>query len=113
MAYKNFSLESHGEGFVDNRLAFYKANAAAPTLPLLKKIHSCIDLTTLSNADNAKSVKALVEIVNTHSANHPDIPNVAGICVTVAVAVLVIFILLVWKDEDTKFLELSFKKQKS
>ncbi|MCR4689968.1 MAG: signal peptidase II [Lachnospiraceae bacterium] len=39
--------------------------------------------------------------------------NVADICVTVAVAVLVIFILLVWKDEDTKFLELSFKKQKS
>lgn len=81
MAYNNFSLESHGKGFVDGKLAFYKENVAAPTLPLLKKIHSCIDLTTLSNADNAKSVKALVEIVNTHAANHPDIPNVAGICV--------------------------------
>ena len=81
MAYKNFSIESHGEGFVDGKLDFYKANASAPTLAALKKIHSCIDLTTLSNADNAKSVTALVDIVNTHSAKHPDIPNVAGICV--------------------------------
>ena len=81
MAYNNFSLESHGEGFVDSKLDFYRANAAAPSLAVLKKIHSCIDLTTLSNADNAKSVKALVDIVNTHTANHPGIPNVAGICV--------------------------------
>ena len=81
MAYKDFSLESHGAGIVDTRLAKYKAKAAAPTIATLKKIHSCIDLTTLSNADNAKSVTALVDIVNTHPTNHPDIPNVAGICV--------------------------------
>lgn len=81
MAYKDFSLESHGAGIVDTRLAEYKAKAAAPTVATLKKIHSCIDLTTLSNADNAKSVTALVDIVNTHPTNHPDIPNVAGICV--------------------------------
>jgi len=81
MAYKDFSLGSHGAGIVDTRLAEYKAKAAAPTVATLKKIHSCIDLTTLSNADNAKSVTALVDIVNTHPTNHPDIPNVAGICV--------------------------------
>ncbi|MCR5454175.1 MAG: deoxyribose-phosphate aldolase [Bacteroidales bacterium] len=81
MAYKNFSIESHGAGVVDAKLAEYKAKAVAPSLDILKKIHSCIDLTTLSNADNDKSVAALVDIVNTHSEKHPDIPNVAGICV--------------------------------
>ena len=81
MAYKNYSLESHGDGFVDGKLNSYKANPVAPSLSTLKKIHSCIDLTTLSNADNVKSVSALVDIVNNHSANYPDIPNVAGICV--------------------------------
>ena len=81
MAYNGFSLESHGKGFVDGKLEYYKANPITPSLDVLKKIHSCIDLTTLSNADNKQSVEALVDIVNNHSANHPDIPNVAGICV--------------------------------
>ena len=81
MAYNGFSLESHGEGFVDGKMEFYNVNPAVPSLATLKKIHSCIDLTTLSNADNSKSVSALVDIVNAHSANYPDIPNVAGICV--------------------------------
>lgn len=81
MAYKGFSLESHGAGAVDAKLAEYDACSKAPSLDILKKIHSCIDLTTLSNADNEKSVSALVDIVNTHPEKHPDIPNVAGICV--------------------------------
>ena len=81
MAYKDFSLDTHGAGAVDTLLAKYKAEAAAPSLATLKKIHSCIDLTTLSNADNNRTVSALVDMVNTHSEKHPDIPNVAGICV--------------------------------
>ena len=81
MAYKDFSLESHGANAVDNRLEYYRNNPAAPSLATLKKIHSCIDLTTLSNADNTKSVADLVNIVNSHSAVHPGIPNVAGICI--------------------------------
>jgi deoxyribose-phosphate aldolase len=81
MAYDIFSIDNHGAGFVDSKLAQYQANPMVPTLELLKKVHSCIDLTSLSNADNERSISALVDIVNNHPALHPDIPNVAGICV--------------------------------
>ena len=37
--------------------------------------------------------------------------NVADICVTVGVALLVIFILFVWKEEDLKFMDLKIRKE--
>lgn len=46
----------------------------------LKKIFSCIDLTTLKATDNEDTVLALVEKVNNHESEHPDIPSVASIC---------------------------------
>lgn len=77
----NYTFSKYGTAFVDEKLAYYQANLPTANISLLKKIYSCIDLTTLSNADNSKSVKELVDTVNTHSQSHPDIPNVAGICI--------------------------------
>ncbi len=75
------SLESHGDGFVDSELAKIDSVKPEVTVELLKKIHSCIDHTTLNTTDTYASVKKFVEGVNDHTANYPDIPNVAGICV--------------------------------
>ena len=47
----------------------------------LKKIFSCIDLTTLKPTDNEDTVLAFVEKVNKMEDNYPDIPAVASICV--------------------------------
>lgn len=47
----------------------------------LKKIFSCIDLTTLKPTDNEDTVLTFVEKVNKMEDNYPDIPSVASICV--------------------------------
>jgi deoxyribose-phosphate aldolase len=47
----------------------------------LKKIFSCIDLTTLKPTDNEDTVLAFVEKVNKMEDYYPDIPSVASICV--------------------------------
>ena len=46
----------------------------------LKKIFSCIDLTTLKPTDNEDTVLAFVEKVNSFEDKYPDIPSVASIC---------------------------------
>ena len=48
---------------------------------VLKTIFSCLDLTTLKCTDNAESVLELTEKVNKLEEKHPDIKNVAAICV--------------------------------
>ena len=48
---------------------------------VLKEIYACLDLTTLKCTDNAESVLALTEKVNSLEETHPDIKNVAAICV--------------------------------
>ena len=48
---------------------------------VLKEIYACLDLTTLKCTDNAESVLALTEKVNNLEETHPDIKNVAAICV--------------------------------
>ena len=48
---------------------------------ILKEIFACLDLTTLKCTDNAESVLALTEKVNNIEETHPDIKNVAAICV--------------------------------
>lgn len=46
----------------------------------LKKIYSCIDLTTLKPTDNEDTVLAFVEKVNSLEDKYPDLPSVASIC---------------------------------
>jgi deoxyribose-phosphate aldolase len=48
---------------------------------LLKKIFSLIDLTTLSEKDNIKSVSSLCEKVNLQEESFPSMPPVAAICI--------------------------------
>ena len=48
---------------------------------VLKEIYSCLDLTTLKCTDNAESVLAFTEKVNALDETHPDLKNVAAICV--------------------------------
>ncbi len=55
----------------------------------LKKIFSCIDLTTLKPTDNEDTVLAFVEKVNIMEDKYPDIPSVASICVYPCFAQLV------------------------
>ena len=52
------------------------------TTDVLKKIHGCIDLTTLTSLDSKESVWEMVEnIVNNYEGTRPDVPNVAAVCV--------------------------------
>ena len=46
----------------------------------LKKIYSCIDLTTLKPTDNEDTVLAFVEKVNQLEDKYPDLPSVASVC---------------------------------
>ena len=51
------------------------------TPEVLKKIHGCIDLTTLTSIDTKESVWKMVESVNDYEGTRPDVPNVAAFCV--------------------------------
>lgn len=55
----------------------------------LEQIFNCIDLTTLKPDDNDESVLKLVEKVNEFDERHPDIKNVATVCVYPCYASLV------------------------
>jgi len=82
-----FSFSKWGSQYVDGKLQEYSQNPLQPTRDLLCKIHSCIDLTTLSNADSDGSVATLMGSVRQHHEDYCSedadiyIPNVAGICV--------------------------------
>lgn len=51
------------------------------TKEVLKKIYSCIDLTTLNSTDSRESVWKFVDSVNKFEDEHPELDNVAAICV--------------------------------
>lgn len=52
------------------------------TKDVLKQIHGCIDLTTLTSIDTKESVWAMVDnAVNSYEGKRPDVPNIAAICV--------------------------------
>lgn len=52
------------------------------TTDVLKQIHGCIDLTTLTSIDTKESVWAMVDnVVNSYEGKRPDVPNIAAICV--------------------------------
>lgn len=46
-----------------------------------KFLFNCIDLTTLQSTDSPRSVADFTEKVNQFETEHPDMPNVAAICV--------------------------------
>lgn len=46
-----------------------------------KTIFSALDLTSLNSTDTKESIWRLVQSVNEHDDNTPDIPNIAAICV--------------------------------
>lgn len=50
------------------------------TTEVLKTIHGCIDLTSLTSIDNKESILQLVNRVNDFDGLRPDVPNVASIC---------------------------------
>lgn len=50
------------------------------TPDVLKQIHGCIDLTSLTSIDTRESIWKLVDHVNDFEGTRPDIPNVAAIC---------------------------------
>ena len=79
---KDFSYERHGSDLINSRLCVIENRTQKNrSLETLKTLHSCIDLTSLSNADNENSIADFVMGVNTFKDANPDIPNVAGICV--------------------------------
>ena len=47
----------------------------------LKLLFNCIDLTTLKTTDSTQSVAEFTERVNAFEEEHPEMPNVAAICV--------------------------------
>ena len=52
------------------------------TSDVLKCIHGCIDLTTLTSLDTKESVWSMVDnVVNNYEGTRPDMPNIAAICV--------------------------------
>ena len=50
------------------------------TAEVLKIIHGCIDLTSLTSMDTKESIWKLVDTVNDYEGTRPDVPNVAAIC---------------------------------
>jgi deoxyribose-phosphate aldolase len=59
--------------------AHFKENFTAE---ILKFIHGCIDLTTLTSLDSKESVRAMVDkLVNNYEGTRPDVSNVAAVCV--------------------------------
>lgn len=50
------------------------------TADVLKFLHGCIDLTSLTSIDTKESIWKLAESVNDFEGSRPDMPNVAAIC---------------------------------
>ena len=51
------------------------------TPEVLKMLHGCVDLTSLTSLDTRESIWKLVDQVNDFEGTRPDVPNVAAICV--------------------------------
>lgn len=50
------------------------------TPEIVKFLHGCIDLTSLTSIDTKESIWKLVDKVNDYEGTRPDVPNVAAIC---------------------------------
>lgn len=62
---------------VNSLLQEYEKNL---TPVVLKLLHGCIDLTSLTALDTKESIWKMVESVNDFEGSRPDVPNVAAIC---------------------------------
>lgn len=51
------------------------------TPEVLKTIHGCIDLTSLTSMDTKESIWKMADSVNDFEGIRPDVPNVAAICI--------------------------------
>lgn len=51
------------------------------TPEVLKMIHGCVDLTSLTSLDTKESIWKMVDTVNDFEGTRPDVPSVAAICV--------------------------------
>ena len=51
------------------------------TPEVLKKLHGCVDLTSLTSIDTKESIWRMVDQVNDFEGTRPDVHNVAAICV--------------------------------
>lgn len=63
---------------VDSILSHHEQENFTPEV--LKLIHGCIDLTSLTSIDTKESIWKLVDRVNDFEGTRPDVPNVAAIC---------------------------------
>lgn len=50
------------------------------TADVLKIIHGCIDLTSLTSMDTKESIWKMTDRINDYEGTRPDVPNVAAIC---------------------------------
>lgn len=50
------------------------------TAAVFKRLHGCIDLTSLTGLDTKESILQMVNQVNDYEGTRPDVPNVAAIC---------------------------------
>jgi deoxyribose-phosphate aldolase len=82
-----FVLQEYAAATSDEQIATAIKNIADKKVEknrnkeVLKTIYGCLDLTTLKCTDNAESVLKLTEKVNEFDDKHPDLGNVAAICV--------------------------------
>ena len=51
------------------------------TPEVLKTLHGCVDLTSLTSLDTKESIWKMVDGVNDFEGSCPDVPNVAAICI--------------------------------
>lgn len=70
--------DAETEAAVSNLLEKYFQENFTPEV--LKTIHGCIDLTSLTSLDTKESIWKMVDTVNDFEGTRPDIPSVAAIC---------------------------------
>lgn len=68
-------VEVEVKNLIDKNLSKYS------TPEVYKQLFNCIDLTTLRATDSPRSVADFTERVNQFETEHPEMPNVAAICV--------------------------------
>lgn len=68
-------VEAEVKNLIDTNLSKYS------TPEVYKQLFNCIDLTTLRATDSPRSVADFTERVNQFETEHPEMPNVAAICV--------------------------------
>ena len=68
-------VEAEVKKLIDKNLSKYS------TPEVYKQLFNCIDLTTLRATDSPRSVADFTERVNQFETEHPEMPNVAAICV--------------------------------